>query len=200
MEKKRKKNGKFSKEKILTKIQSIKKDQLVIGLMVGLLLVIIAIPTKSSSPASTEDTTEKPSVLTELQADSIESQFESRLAEILCNVQGVGNVSVMLTINSKGETIVEKDVSKTEKTSLETDSTGGTRNTTEIASDEVTVYLEDENGKQVPYVIKELEPTVEGVIVIAEGGDDPIVVKEISEAIMALFSVQAHKIKVMKME
>jgi len=200
MEKKRKKNGKFSKEKILTKIQSIKKDQLVIGLMVGLLLVIIAIPTKSSSPASTEDTTEKPSVLTELQADSIESQFESRLAEILCNVQGVGNVSVMLTINSKGETIVEKDVSKTEKTSLETDSTGGTRNTTEIASDEVTVYLEDENGKQIPYVIKELEPTVEGVIVIAEGGDNPVVVKEISEAIMALFSVQAHKIKVMKME
>ena len=34
---------------------------------------------------------------------------------------------------------------------------------------------------------------------MAEGGDDPGVVQNITEAVMALFGVEAHKIKVMKM-
>mgnify|MGYP007025201103 CR=1 FL=1 len=33
-----------------------------------------------------------------------------------------------------------------------------------------TVYEEGEDGKRTPYVVQELQPVVEGVIVIAEGG------------------------------
>ena len=39
---------------------------------------------------------------------------------------------------------------------------------------------------------------VEGVAVIAEGGDHPVVVQNITEAIQALFGIEAHKIKIMK--
>ena len=41
---------------------------------------------------------------------------------------------------------------------------------------------------------------VTGVLVSAEGGGDPVVVKNIQEAVMALFQLEAHKIKVMKMK
>ena len=33
-----------------------------------------------------------------------------------------------------------------------------------------------------------------------EGGDQPVVVQEITEAVEALFSVESHKIKVVKMK
>ena len=48
--------------------------------------------------------------------------------------------------------------------------------------------------------MQELEPRVEGVIVIAEGGGNAQVKQNILEAVEALFPVEAHKIKIMKME
>ena len=48
--------------------------------------------------------------------------------------------------------------------------------------------------------MKELEPEVEGVIVIALGCGNASVKQNILEAVQALFPVEAHKIKIMKME
>ena len=35
---------------------------------------------------------------------------------------------------------------------------------------------------------------------VAKGGGDPVIVQQIQEAVMALFHVDAHKIKVLKMK
>ena len=45
-------------------------------------------------------------------------------------------------------------------------------------------YREDEN--------------VEGVAIVAEGGDNAVVVRNITEVVQALFNVDSHKIKVIK--
>ena len=45
---------------------------------------------------------------------------------------------------------------------------------------------------------QELSPRIEGVLVIADGGDNAIVIENITEAVQALFGVDTHKIKVMK--
>lgn len=45
---------------------------------------------------------------------------------------------------------------------------------------------------------QELSPLIEGVLVIADGGDNAIVIENITEAVQALFGVDTHKIKVMK--
>lgn len=41
---------------------------------------------------------------------------------------------------------------------------------------------------------------VTGVLIAAQGADDYVVVQNIQEAVMALFQIEAHKIKVMKMK
>ncbi len=41
---------------------------------------------------------------------------------------------------------------------------------------------------------------VTGVLISAEGGGDPVVIREIQEAVMALFQVDAHRIRIMKMK
>lgn len=41
---------------------------------------------------------------------------------------------------------------------------------------------------------------VTGVLIAAEGADDSVTVQNIQEAVMALFQVEAHKIKIMKMK
>lgn len=45
---------------------------------------------------------------------------------------------------------------------------------------------------------KTIMPEIEGVVISCTGGDSAVVVEEITEAVQALFSVESHKIKVLK--
>ena len=105
------------------------------------------------------------------------------LTELLEKVEGVGQVQVMLTFEGTGEKKVEKDVAL----DLE-------------ERREETVYEERGNSERTPYVTSETNPEVKGVLVIAQGGGNSRVRQEILEAAQALFGIDAHKIKIMKME
>ncbi|MEI3521130.1 MAG: hypothetical protein V8Q40_08750 [Anaerosacchariphilus sp.] len=95
---------------------------------------------------------------------------------------------------------MEKDTPESRKSVEETDSSGGRRTTDEQDWGEETVYYEDGSGGKSPYVVKELEPNIEGVLVLAEGGDSAVVKQELLEAVQALFPIEAHKVKIMKLE
>lgn len=155
------------------------KQPLFILLLVGLLLVVIAMP----SEKTTEQKKEEVSISSgkSQPIDRYATELETRLSDLLEEVHGVGKNKVMITLKSTAEKVVEKD-----------------RETGEDSVRETTVYGET-NEEESPYVKKEMTPTIEGVIVIAEGGDDPVAVKNITEAVQALFAVDTHKIKVMKM-
>ena len=62
--------------------------------------------------------------------------------------------------------------------------------------EKATVYGSAES----PYVIQELTPTIKGILVVAEGGGNMAVKKQIQETIEALFGLDSHKISIMKME
>lgn len=197
---------KFLKSRSLSetpkKIKMPGKDQLLIVLLMGILLVVIAIPVdgerkKESSDKENLQENEREAVREE--QDTYERRLEERLKEALQKVEGVGEVEVMITLKSSSEKIVEKDEPSSSQVVEEADAGGGTRKTTEASRSESTVYRE-ESGERIPYVVKELEPEVEGVIVIAQGGGNALVKQNILEAVQALFSVEAHKIKIMKME
>ncbi len=218
----------FNLEKI--KQYLLKRDNLIIMVLTGILLLVIAWPIDNSSAIENNKTDlwdrnsgkidynseqnnegENNSVVNEdgnvymvesgvLQEEYIIEKLEQRLEEILSSMQGVGRVKVMVTLASSGEKIVEKDIPLERSNIVENDSTGGNRSTNEMYSQEETVYITNAEGDKIPYVIKENSAVVEGVSVVAEGGDQAQVQKNISEAIQALFGIEAHKIKVVKMK
>ena len=113
-------------------------------------------------------------------------------------MEGVGEVTVMITLKSDGQKIIEKDQSSSSQSTDEEDSSGGTRSVEDQSSDKTSIYEQTADGSSTPYVSKELAPEVEGVVVIADGGDNAVVAQNITEAVQALFGVEAHKIKIMK--
>lgn len=131
--------------------------------------------------------------------DDYISQMENKLEKVLSQMEGVGKVTVMITVADNGSYVVEKDTTKSTTTTTENDSNGGSRTVTEQQTGESTIYTE--NGQEsAPYIQKENLPTIEGIVVVAEGGGNGKTVSDISETIQALFPVEAHRIKVVKME
>ena len=176
-------------------------DKLLLILLAGITLVILSIPNGEKKKKKTKEEIKKePENIITVTNDTYEKLLEDRLMELLSNVEGVGKTKVMITIKSTGEKVILKERPYSKSISSETDSEGGKRDTEEITQSEVVVYIEGSDGSKTPYVIKETEPQIEGIAVIAEGGDNIYIIKDIKEAVAALFDVPSHKIKVMKMK
>jgi len=135
-------------EKILNKKG---REKILIVLLIGILLMVIAIPVKdeskgSNSLVSSQNSNEFYSDwLKEYDSDitSYSTFLEEKLKNILSKVEGVGEVNVMVKINE--------------------------------------------------------DDSIEGVIVVAEGGGNGTVSANITSAIEALLGIPTHKIKVLKM-
>ena len=129
----------------------------------------------------------------------VENQ-EERLKNILEQMDGVGKIQVMIRAKASKEYVVEKDLTTSTNTVSETDSQGGTRQSSEASKSETSLYTKDGSGNDIPWVIKEMEPEIEGVVVAAEGGGNEQIANEITQAVQVLFNIPIHKIKVVKMK
>ena len=182
----------------MNRLRQLKKSDWIAIALTGVLILIIAMPL-SPKQSDSESTAGQETAATVLDSGSTQgSQNVYAAAMEKRQMEGVGETEVMITLSDSGETIVEKDQKEQTNRIEESDAGGGTRTTTEQETEETTVYVENGSEKQ-PYVTKEVLPKVEGVLVVAEGGDDPRVISDISDTVMALFRVEAHKIKVVKM-
>ena len=188
----------------MNRLRQLKKSDWIAIALTGVLILIIAMPL-SPKQSDSESTAEQETAAAVLDSGSTQDSqnvyaaaMEKRLKHVLGQMEGVGEAEVMITLSDSGETIVEKDQKEQTNRIGESDAGGGTRTTTDQETEETTVYVENGSEKQ-PYVTKEVLPKVEGVLVVAEGGDDPRVISDISYTVMALFRVEAHKIKVVKM-
>lgn len=198
-----------------------RRDNFLILVLTGILLVIIALPTKkeeqkdsnidgigkSALEADMADT-EKSREETAGTADGAAgagtdelyaSQLEERLTQALTRVEGVGEVRVMITLKSSSEQVVEREQPVRRSATSESDAMGGSRSINEVDSQESVVYRSDGSLSE-PYVIKTLPPQIEGVLVIAQGAGNGNVSRTIVEIAQALFDVEAHKVKVVRME
>ncbi len=171
------------------------RNNLMILALFGILLMVIAIPVstpedraedgKGSVPQT--DAEDMEADIAEGYAVSYEQEMERQLEELLESMEGVGNVKVMITLAASDERVVLKDYDISE----EQDS---------LRTVESTVFYTDENGQESPYCQKIITPRVEGVVVVAEGGDDPRRIIEITDVIQSLFDVPIHKIRVVRMK
>lgn len=117
--------------------------------------------------------------------------LEVRLEHILSNIDGVGNVDVLITYNETEEIV--PIYNKTDKKSVtnETDSAGGVRVTEETDAQQEVVYQNDEIIVQ-----KTISPKIEGAIITATGANNANVKTNIISAVEAATGLATHKIQV----
>lgn len=187
--------GNYQEDDIKEKLKKLcrKENLLVVGL-VGAILLVISFPTDRKN---TQPIKEPEKTVAEGSVTSTKQSIERKLEEVLSQVDGVGRVKILITYKSSSEKVVLQDLETDTSTEEETDGSQTRKNNDRNIREE-TVYDKTDSG-ETPYVVKELEPEIEGVLVAAEGGGNSQTAKNISDAIMALFNIEAHKIKVMKL-
>ena len=188
--------------------RNLKKTDWIALALLGVLLLVIVLPTGEEknnrllNAAKQTDTVEENKTAGQKikveEAESYVTYLEEKLETVLREMEGVGRVKVMITLSDCGESIVEKDSVEKSNSTIERDDSGGSRDIYEKELQAETVCIENADGNY-PYVEKELLPTIEGILVVAEGGGSSFIVSEISKAAMALFPIEAHKIIVVKM-
>jgi len=127
-----------------------------------------------------------------------EEKLEEELANILSKIAGVGKVSVMITYESGKELVTQKDKSVTDKVTDEKDNAGGTRIINESSVSDKTVMVNQQGGSSEPLIVKEINPEIRGVIVVAEGAWDSKVKRKISQAVQTVLDIPAYRVTVLE--
>ena len=189
----------MEKEKIRNFLMQVGPLRLILVGICGIFLILVSLPDEKGGGKTISESTEEIQEMkqTEKENENYTTHMEQRLKKMLEKMEGVGKAEVMITLLSSRESVVNKDTPYEEE---KEEQEGNEKKISSKKSGQEETVLIEEDGNQVPFVLKQYEPEVEGVIAVIEGGDDPVTVSRVTEAIQALFHVEVHKIKVLKME
>lgn len=146
----------------------------------ALMIVLIAFSDLSGDEKKRSD--EDVKVMTFTSAELYAKETETRLKELLMEIEGVGKANVMLTITSTEEYVY-----------AETMKSGDSR--------AENGYVIIDNGSRKEALVKRVNnPAISGVVIVCEGGDDPKVCERIYKAASTALNIPANRIYVAEMK
>ena len=127
---------------------------------------------------------------TEVYSSQYIKTTEKELEELLENINGAGEVKVMITLETCYENVFAKGYN--EKNDNKTDSY-------KSESEEEYIIIKNGSNNEECLVVQVYEPTVKGVAVIAQGGGNIQVKNAITQTVCSLFDISTAKVSVEKM-
>jgi len=130
----------------------------------------------------------------EEQKDQTEEGFDritlqQEMESILSQIDGVGKLSLMLTVSGQGELELAQDESKDQKQ--------GQNDSREYTEKSETVILGSGSSAQV-VVTANRYPGFVGALIVCEGADNAAVRLELTQAVSALTGLSSEKISIIK--
>lgn len=121
-------------------------------------------------------------------AAELERELEQRLIRLISRIDGAGEVSVMVTLDTVSQRVYEKDT-KTESSSR-SDADGGSQT---IAGETETVLA---GSAKEPLQIGAVQPRVRGAAVVCSGAADPVVKERIANTVAKALNIGMSKVYV----
>ena len=157
------------KQSLLSRLKKIKGVEYIVIIIIALLIILILF----SDSFTSKENTQSSSVVEYV------STLESKLERTLSKIKGVGNVSVVITVNGGNKTVIATDVTTV-------------KNGTEVKITEAPVLV---GGKVV--VLNELYPEITGVMIVAGGADNLSVKLNVMTATTTLLSIDESKVSIL---
>lgn len=153
----------------ISKLKSRKNIELYVALVLCLVVVALyfLLP-KFQQKTSQNDTVQQ----------SYIAQMENKLVTVLGNIEGCGKVSVAISYSADGKKVYAYEIATKQE-----------GNTTLQTSTLITVKGE-------PLLVQTLNPQILGVVVVADGANDPLVRYKIKQAVVTLLDIDSCCVQV----
>lgn len=161
------------KDRVISMISKYKYTAII--LIIGIVLMLL--------PGGKSDTTE----ILPVTKPEAQVSCEEKLTAILRQISGVGEVQVLLSEESSGETEYQTD-------EMTTTSADGSDRKSE------TVIITDANRNQTALVRSADAPVYRGAVIVCQGGDQVTVRYAITQAVIKATGLSADRICVLKMK
>lgn len=116
--------------------------------------------------------------------------LESQLSSIISSISGVGEARVMVTLSGSGEYVYVNQEKKSVDTSNDLDSK---RSSESVETSASPVIISAGGGEQA-LIRSEKMPSVKGVVVVCEGGGDPVVRQRVISAVTTALDISSQKV------
>ncbi len=165
-------------KELFQKIKTIKNYEIILSLLIIAIVLLIYFSVNE------KDTQKKVEI--ESSGVTLTDGLEDRMSGILTQIDGVGEVGVLITFNST----VEQVTATTENNHSTTTSSGN--NSTTTSTNTSAPIISNQNV----IVLQEKMPEIIGVIVVAEGADDPKVRLNILSAVSTALNIDKNSIQI----
>jgi len=147
------------------------------ALAAALGILLLALPSgKAAAERKTQEVLSQPAL-------------EEEMEEILAQIHGVGQVKVLLSVESDGERELARDT--------EVRYSGSSDAPEDYSRTSSTVLLEGDTGDE-SLVVRTVYPTYRGALVVCTGGDRAEVRLTVTQAVMALTGLTSDRVTVAK--
>lgn len=111
--------------------------------------------------------------------------LERKLEASLSQVEGAGEVKVVLTVKASTRQVLAQDVTSSQREG-------------ELEEGRTTVVVSRGSGREEAVPLQQIYPQFQGALVVCPGGDDPAVQLKLVEAVSALTGLGSDKISICK--
>lgn len=156
-------------------------------LVAGLLALVLSEMAEPSEQASSAETT---TAAFSSESERYVAELEERLTSIISQIEGVGEASVMITLESSSEDVYLHNYDYGENVEP-----SGKSN---VEQKDEYVIVEDENGEK-GIIVRVAQPKIRGVAVVCGGGGSEVVKSRVTEAVTALLDISSARVSVSEM-
>lgn len=144
-------------------------------LVLGLALLLL--PGGRDAAKAQTQTEEEPAMTAQT------AQMETQLRALLSQVDGVGRVELMLTVEESGEQVYQTDLRRTES-----------------GQEQTTIFETGQSAQKTPVVSKTRAAQYRGAVVVCDGAERAQVRLRVVQAVSALTGLGSDQISVIKMK
>ena len=130
--------------------------------------------------------------------EEFKTQTENSLTALINEIQGVGNVSVLVTIEKSAQQIYATEEKTTSQTQRDSNTASTTKNQANNSNETKYVVIKNADGTQQPIAVTEVQPIVKGVVVVCSGGNDPVIQQKVTQAVTTALDITSARVCVMQ--
>ena len=129
-------------------------------------------------------------------AEEFVTKTEEKLMAIIGSIEGAGTCQVMVTLEN-GVEYVYASQQKLNTDRVE-DQSGNSNKVSQRDDSEKSIIVVDTNEGRKGLLVTEIQPTVKGVVIVCEGGDQPLVRQRIVDTVTTALNISSQRVCVTK--